>query len=36
MGWGLTDEVRAAVDRALDVVSETIDELRSEAAAAPE
>lgn len=36
MGWGLTDEVRAAVDRALDVVAETIDELRSEAAAAPE
>lgn len=28
MGWGLSDEVRAAVDRAVDLVVETITELR--------
>jgi hydrogenase maturation protease len=29
VGWGLTDEVKAAVDRAVDVVIETLEELRS-------
>ena len=31
MGWGLTAEVGAAVDRAVDLVAETIDELRASA-----
>ena len=34
MGWGLSDQVNAAVERALGVVTETIAELRSAAAAA--
>jgi hydrogenase maturation protease len=29
MGWGLSDEVRAAVDRAVALVVQTVDELRS-------
>jgi hydrogenase maturation protease len=29
MGWGLSDEVRAAVDRAVVLVVQTVDELRS-------
>ena len=35
MGWGLSEQVREAVDRAVDLVVETIDELRSGAYAAP-
>jgi hydrogenase maturation protease len=35
MGWGLSDEVRAAVHRAVDLVVETVDELRSGAVATP-
>jgi hydrogenase maturation protease len=31
MGWGLTSEVGAAVERAVDLVAETIDELRATA-----
>jgi hydrogenase maturation protease len=30
MGWGLSDEVRSAVDRAVDLVVETIGEMRAE------
>ena len=30
MGWGLSDEVRDAVDRAVDLVVETVGELRAE------
>jgi hydrogenase maturation protease len=30
MGWGLSDEVRAAVDRAVDLVVETVGGLRAE------
>jgi hydrogenase maturation protease len=30
MGWGLSDEVRDAVDRAIDLVVETVGELRAE------
>jgi hydrogenase maturation protease len=33
MGWGLSDEVGAAVDRAVDLVVETIGELRAGAVA---
>ena len=29
MGWGLSDQVREAVDRAIDLVIETIEELRA-------
>ena len=29
MGWGLSDEVRAAVDRAVALVVQTVDELRA-------
>jgi hydrogenase maturation protease len=29
MGWGLSDSVRSAVDRAVDVVLETVGELRA-------
>jgi hydrogenase maturation protease len=29
MGWGLSDPVRAAVDRAVDLVLETIDDIRA-------
>jgi hydrogenase maturation protease len=38
MGWGLSDQVQGAVDRAVALVVETIDELRTDAAyqAAPE
>ncbi len=35
MGWGLSDEVKEAVDRAVELVVETIAELRSGAAAQP-
>jgi hydrogenase maturation protease len=31
MGWGLSDQVREAVDRAIDLVIETIEDLRSTA-----
>jgi len=31
MGWGLSDQVKDAVQRAVDLVVETIDELRSDA-----
>jgi hydrogenase maturation protease len=31
MGWGLSDQVKGAVQRAVDLVVETIDELRSDA-----
>jgi hydrogenase maturation protease len=31
MGWGLSDEVSGAVERAVELVVETIDELRSSA-----
>jgi hydrogenase maturation protease len=34
MGWGLTDEVKAAVDRAIDLVIETIEEMQAGAPAA--
>jgi hydrogenase maturation protease len=30
MGWGLTDEVRDAVERAVELVVQTLDELRAE------
>jgi hydrogenase maturation protease len=30
MGWGLSDDVRDAVDRAVDLVVETVGELRAE------
>jgi hydrogenase maturation protease len=33
MGWGLSDDVRAAVDRAVDLVIETVAELRAPAPA---
>ncbi|MGA9856705.1 MAG: hydrogenase maturation protease [Solirubrobacteraceae bacterium] len=36
MGWGLTDSVSAAVDRAVELVVETVTELRSGALVAPE
>jgi hypothetical protein len=36
MGWGLSKEVEAAVDRAVDVVLKTVGELRSDAAYAAE
>jgi Ni,Fe-hydrogenase maturation factor len=29
MGWGLTDQVKQAVDRAIDLVVETIKELQA-------
>jgi hydrogenase maturation protease len=29
MGWGLSEQVRAAVQRAVDLVMETVDELRA-------
>jgi hydrogenase maturation protease len=32
MGWGLSDEVKAAVQRAVELVAETVDELRTDAA----
>jgi hydrogenase maturation protease len=32
MGWGLSDEVQAAVQRAVNLVIETVDELRAEPA----
>jgi len=35
MGWGLSEQVQAAVHRAVDLVLETITELRSGAYAAP-
>ncbi len=35
MGWGLSDQVREAVDRAVDLVVETIAELQSGSYAAP-
>ena len=35
MGWGLSDQVSAAVSRAVDLVVETVAELRSGAFAAP-
>jgi hydrogenase maturation protease len=35
MGWGLTERVQAAVTRAVALVLETVDELRSGALAAP-
>jgi hydrogenase maturation protease len=35
MGWGLSEPVRDAIARAVDLVVETIDELRSGALAAP-
>jgi hydrogenase maturation protease len=34
MGWGLSEHVSAAVERAVDLVVETVDELRAEPAAA--
>lgn len=33
VGWGLSDQVAGAVDRAVELVVETVDELRSGAAA---
>jgi hydrogenase maturation protease len=36
MGWGLSDEVRAAVDRAVALVVQTVNELRSGTLAAAE
>jgi hydrogenase maturation protease len=33
MGWGLSDQVKQAVDRAIDLVIETIEELRASAPA---
>jgi len=36
MGLGLSSEVEAAVDRAVDLVLSTIDQLRSDAAYAQE
>ena len=33
MGWGLSDSVRAAVDRAVDVVLQTVHELRANSGA---
>jgi hydrogenase maturation protease len=36
MGWGLSKEVEAAVDRAVDVVLKTVGELQSDAAYAAE
>jgi hydrogenase maturation protease len=35
MGWGLSDEVREAVQRAVELVVETVDELRSGVLATP-
>jgi len=35
MGWGLSDEVSAAVSRAVDLVVETVAELRAGARALP-
>jgi hydrogenase maturation protease len=35
MGWGLSEQVRGAVERAVDLVVETVDELRSGAVATP-
>ncbi len=35
MGWGLSDQVKEAVDRAVELVVETVAELRSGAAAQP-
>jgi Ni,Fe-hydrogenase maturation factor len=35
MGWGLSEPVRDAVERALDVVMDTVAELQSGAFAAP-
>jgi hydrogenase maturation protease len=35
MGWGLSAEVREAVERAVDLVVETVDELRAAAALGP-
>ena len=35
MGWGLTEQVQAAVERAVELVVETVDELRSGRRAAP-
>jgi hydrogenase maturation protease len=35
MGWGLSERVKGAVDRAVALVLETVDELRSGALAAP-
>jgi hydrogenase maturation protease len=32
MGWGLTDRVKEAVDRAVELVVETVAELRTDAA----
>jgi len=35
MGWGLSDQVKGAVDRAVDLVIETVRELRSGVTASP-
>jgi hydrogenase maturation protease len=35
MGWGLSEQVEEAVQRAVDLVVQTVDELRSEAAVQP-
>jgi hydrogenase maturation protease len=35
MGWGLSEEVQEAVERAVDLVVETVDELRAAAALGP-
>ncbi len=35
MGWGLSEQVKDAVQRAVDLVIETIDELRTDAAYQP-
>jgi hydrogenase maturation protease len=35
MGWGLSAEVQEAVERAVDLVVETVDELRAAAALGP-
>jgi hydrogenase maturation protease len=35
MGWGLSEQVQAAVQRAVDLVVETVGELRAGAVAAP-
>ena len=35
MGWGLSEQVKAAVERAVALVVETVDELRAEPALDP-
>jgi hydrogenase maturation protease len=32
MGWGLSEQVKEAVDRAVELVAQTVDELRTDAA----